>query len=384
MLENIEGEIESRADVAARALLREHVIPTLDLLKFRGTPAERASLVEELRACCHEGAGFFYLIGHGVHEELFAEVFDMMRKCFALPLEEKQKIDKARSPHFRGWESTGSEKTQGVPDHREQIDTWTEHESDRPRPGEPLYRRLRGPNQFFEDAVLPGYKALTLQWHQRLSGICSELLSVISLALGLDCDALDERFGPADERQSLIKWIHYPPTPAGGQGVGMHQDSAFLTLLVPDHMPGLEVQLPTGELIPVQGRRGAFIVNLGEALQLMTGNYMVATPHRVITTGERYSTGFFYGPSLDADLSPLSLPKGLVGAVARSKRHKSAGTMPTKQEIDVGVRDSLAGEVRHETYGDMLWHYFSRAYPENVQRHYPMPQPSFSPERRVD
>jgi len=302
-----------------------------------------------------------------VPESLFDEMFAMTRMFFALPPHEKEKIDKRRSPHFRGWECTGSEKTQGVPDHREQIDTWSECEAE---PGASGPRRLLGPNQFIEDAILPGYKALTLQWHEKLSEVCAELLTVISLALGLSPDALTDRFG--SQRQSLIKYIHYPPTPPGGQGVGIHQDSAFLTLLVPDATPGLEVQLPSGEMVPVGVRPGAFIVNLGEALQLMTGNYFVATPHRVIAAAERYSIGFFYGPSLEASLSPLAMiPAHIADTVARSERHRGVGTMPTKEEIEKGVEDSFAGAVRHQTYGDMLWQYFSRAYPENMRLHHP-------------
>jgi len=351
--------------------LKEVDVPTLDLNKLRSNPTERAELVEALRACCHEGIGFFYLTGHGIPGDMFEQIFAMMRRVFHLPLDQKQIIDKARSPHFRGWESTGAEKTQGKPDHREQIDTWSECEVD-PHAGQqgvPTYRRLLGPNQFFGDEIMPGYKALTLQWHERLSAVCSELLEVISLALQLPAGTLHQRFGA--NRQSLIKFIHYPPTPESGQGVGMHQDSTFLTLLVPDDVPGLQVQLPSGEVVPIGRREGAFIVNLGEAMQLMTGNYFVATPHRVITAGERYSTGFFYGPCLDADLSPLSLPAELLQAVERSHRHQSVGTMPTKEELDQGVHDSFAGVVRHKTYGDMLWQYFSRAYPELARLHYP-------------
>merc|ERR1719410_1557291 len=96
-----------------------------------------------------------------------------------------------------------------------------------------------------------------------------KLLEVLSLALSLPPDALDSRFGT--RRMSLIKYIRYPPTPEGGQGVGLHQDSAYLTLLAPGEEGGLEVQLPSGEMMPVGQVEGAFVVNLGEALQLMTG-----------------------------------------------------------------------------------------------------------------
>ena len=59
-------------------------------------------------------------------------------------------------------------------------------------------------------------------------------------------------------------------------GVNAHKDAAFLTLLLPDG-PGLEIQLFDGRWVPVEVVEGAFVINLGEALQSLTGNYFVAT-----------------------------------------------------------------------------------------------------------
>lgn len=45
--------------------------------------------------------------------------------------------------------------------------------------------------------------------------------------------------------------------------------------------------------------------------------------------------------------------------------------MPQQEELEEGVVGSLQGSARHHTFGDLLWGYFSRAYPENMVRHYP-------------
>ena len=347
---------------------RPITVPTLDLSLLRGSSVERASFVEELRDCCHAGAGFFYLVGHGVEPCLVQRVEELAKQALALSDMEKAKIDKVSSPHFRGYEAAGSEKTGGKPDSREQIDTWSELPAE-PVDVQPSYRRLLGPNLFFDDETLPGYKALTLEWHDRLSQVARRLLEAFSLALELPADELDERFGA--QRMSLIKYIRYPPTPRGGQGVGLHQDSAYLTLLVPGHEGGLECQLPTGEMLAVPRKEGAFVVNLGEALQLMTCNYFLATPHQVHTRRERYAVGFFYGPSLDTSLRPLDLGTRFIDAVHASERHRRAGVMPQRDELEQGVVGNFEGGARHRTFGDLLWGYFSRAYPENMARHYP-------------
>ena len=39
--------------------------------------------------------------------------------------------------------------------------------------------------------------------------------------------------------------------------------------------------------------------------------------------------------------------------------------------LEQGVVGNFEGGARHRTFGDLLWGYFSRAYPENMARHYP-------------
>ena len=51
--------------------------------------------------------GFFYLINHGVEDELIERVFDESRKFFSLPIEEKMKL--ARKEH-RGYTALYAEK----------------------------------------------------------------------------------------------------------------------------------------------------------------------------------------------------------------------------------------------------------------------------------
>ncbi len=112
----------------------------------------------------------------------------------------------------------------------------------------------------------------------------------------------------------------------------------------------------------------------------MTGNYLVATGHRVITSAPRMSAAYFHGPSLGTTLDLVELDQRFVDAVAASERHRTAGYMATKEQTDAGVAD-MASEVHTDTYGLQLWNYFSRSYPEMMQRHYG--SPSGEESRRV-
>lgn len=341
-------------------------IPIISMAPWTGgDPEERAKAADEVQRVCHE-IGFFLLVDHGIPDAFVDRVFAMMHELFGLPLEQKLLIDKKRSPHFRGWEPVGAEFTNNRPDVREQVDLWTEHPP-RPPELEPLYQRLLGPNQWLPEDVLPGYRDLCDEWFTRMGGVATEVLGMLSLGLGLGEHHLDTLFG--DEEMSLTKFIRYPPTPDGAAGVNAHRDAAFLTVLCPGPTPGLQVQNHAGDWIPVPSVPGSFVINLGEMLQGITGNYLVATPHRVVTDEERYSAAYFHGPSLDTPLDLLPLDPRFAEAVAASPYHATAGFMGRRQENEAGVAD-MASSYKAATYGEQLWNYFCRSYPENVRAHY--------------
>jgi isopenicillin N synthase-like dioxygenase len=343
-----------------------HEIPIVDLARWHGRSEERLALADEVRSISHD-VGFFMVVNHGVDRGFVDSIFELMERLFALPIEQKTLIDKRRSRHFRGWEQVGSEYTNNRPDFREQVDTWSETEA-RPADVEPAYLRLLGPNQWLPDDVLPGHRELTLEWFDRLGAVAVELMGVLSVGLGLPPGHLDEIFG--DRPMSLTKFIHYPPTPPGGAGVNAHHDAGFLTVLAPGPTAGLEVQNRAGEWVPVPSVPDSFVVNLGEMLQGMTGNYYVATPHRVVTTEERYSAGYFHGPTLDTPLTPLPLDAAFVDAVAASPHHTNAGFMARKDEVDAGVGD-MRSSYRPQVYGEQVWNYLARSYPDLMASHYP-------------
>ncbi len=344
-------------------------IPTIDLSRRFGTPDEQQALADELVAIYHD-IGFAVLVNHGLPvaesgETYLDRVFSMMAEFFALDDEQKLLIDKRQSRHFRGWEAVGTEFTNNRPDIREQIDIWSERPALAPDV-DPPYLRLLGPNQWLPDDVMTGQRELTLDWFERLGELADDVLRLFAMGLGLDADHFCHAFG--DDAMSLTKFINYPPTPDGAAGVNAHNDTGFITLLAAGSTPGLQVLDPTGDWIDVPIVPDSFVLNIGEMLQAMTGNYLVATGHRVITSAPRMSAAYFHGPSLGTPLTPIDLDQRFVDAVQASERHRSAGYMATKEQTDAGVGD-MASPEHTDTYGAQLWNYFSRSYPEMMHRH---------------
>jgi isopenicillin N synthase-like dioxygenase len=341
-------------------------VPVIDMAPRHGARAAREALAEMLREICHN-VGFMVVTNHGIDYALVDDVFALSKQLFDLPPEQKLLIDKRNSPHFRGWEPEGAEHTNNRPDIREQIDLWTEH-SARDPDARPYYLRLLGPNQWPSDEVLPGFRDTLNRWFAELGGLAGELMALFALGLGLGEDHFEAMFGA--ERMSLTKLIRYPATPPGAFGVNAHHDAGFLTVLAPGETPGLEVENALGEWIPVPIIPGSFVINLGEILQAMTGNYFIATPHRVVTQEPRYSAAYLHGPSLEMPLAPLKLDRRFVEAVAASPRHAAAGFMAQRDETSAGVGD-MQSPHHPGVYGEQLWNYFTRSYPANAKRHHP-------------
>jgi isopenicillin N synthase-like dioxygenase len=339
-------------------------IPIIDLGK--GQADQPLILAEEIRQICHK-VGFFIVTNHGVPLDVVNDAFQVGKNIFDLPLEQKHLIDKRQSPYFRGWEAEGAEYTNNNPDIREQVDLWSE-QTPRARDIEPIYLRLLGPNQWLPEAVLPDSQEIMTRWFSETGNLANKLLSLLAIGLRLPEDYFAQYF--SDECMSLTKLIHYPKTPIGQFGVNAHHDTGFLTILAAGGTPGLEVQNAENQWIPVPVIPDAFVINLGEIIQAMTGNYYIATPHRVFSNSERYSMGYFHGPSLDTPLSRIELGPEYIDAVKNSPRHLSAGFMASTEDTDSGVKE-MSGDLTASTYGDQLWNYFSRSYPGNMKMHYP-------------
>ncbi len=265
-------------------------------------------LRDGLRRAAHE-VGFFYLVGHGVPDALVTRVLEVARRLFALPQADKDAVAMVRSPHFRGYTRLGGELTRGEVDWREQIDVGPE----RPPiagPGRPDYVWLQGPNQW--PAALSELPAVVAEWDAALSTVGRTLLRHWAAALGSPPDVFDAAF--ADTPATLIKIVRYPARRAGSQGVGAHRDAGVLTLLLAEPgSRGLQVRTAAGDWVDVPPVPGAFIVNIGELLEVATGGYLKATEHRVVLdeAAERISVPYFFNPRLDAHIPVLSLPADL-------------------------------------------------------------------------
>ncbi|MEU1075601.1 MULTISPECIES: 2-oxoglutarate and iron-dependent oxygenase domain-containing protein [unclassified Streptomyces] len=278
-------------------------LPVVDLAQA-DDPATRDAFHEGLHRAARD-TGFFHLTGHGIDAAEFARILRLTREFFALPEADRLALSNLRSPHFRGYTRIGHELTGGRSDWRDQLDVGAERPAPVVGPDDPAYRWLEGPNQWPD--ALPELRTVVLDWQDRLASVAHRLLQELLTSIGAPADFFDAAF--ADRPHLHTKLIRYPGSaPEGdGQGVGAHKDYGFLTLLLQDSVGGLQVRLGDG-FVDVPPLPGAFVVNLGELLEIATRGYLSATDHRVVSPPgavERYSVPFFYNPRLDARIDTV-------------------------------------------------------------------------------
>ena len=121
------------------------------------------------------------------------------------------------------------------------------------------------------------------------------------LTKGLNVKEIDEKKESLLMGSRRINLNYYPkcPNPELTVGVGRHSDISTLTLLLQDDIGGLYVRKIGGEeWIHVQPISGSLVINIGDALQIMSNGRYKSAEHRVIAneSKDRISIPLFVNP----------------------------------------------------------------------------------------
>ncbi|KAI1460363.1 putative hyoscyamine 6-dioxygenase [Annulohypoxylon moriforme] len=337
-------------------------IPVMDLSQA-GDESTRRDLLNNLRYALTE-VGFLYVSNHNVSSTVVDELVNALPTLFELDDEVKKSVALENSPHFLGYSGVGSENTGGKTDRREQFEFATELTATW-QPGLPLYERLRGPNQWPEGH--PELRAVVEAYIQELSKLGERFLDLVAQALSLTPGT----FQPFLSDQHRLKLVHYPALPVGDpaisqQGVGPHKDSSgwwtFLLQASPPEVKGLQVLNKAGAWVDVPVIPGTFVVNIGQAFEVVTNGVCKATTHRVLSgPHERYSVPFFQGVRRNLTKSE---------AVGSLQSHFS--TLNISKESDEGnAIDSAFLKGRYDTWGESQLRTKVRSHRENGKKFYP-------------
>ncbi|KAK3014766.1 hypothetical protein RJ639_007951 [Escallonia herrerae] len=280
---------EERMDTSI--IVPEESIPVIDMSHWHDPK------VADLICDAAEKWGFFQIVNHGVPTEVLKDVKDASHRFFNLPAEEKRKLLKENSP-------TNNVRfgTSFTPEAEKALE-WKDYLS--------LFYVTDDEAAAFWPPVC---KNQTLEFIQSSDLVVKKLLQV--LVRRLNVTEINETKESLLMGSKRINLNYYPicPNPELTVGVGRHSDVSSLTILLQDDIGGLYVRkMVSDSWIHVSPISESLVINIGDALQIMSNGRYKSVEHRVVANGRknRISVPIFVSPK-PTDVIVKSLPSTLI------------------------------------------------------------------------
>jgi isopenicillin N synthase-like dioxygenase len=292
---------EVRDKVAAP--VARHAVETLPVIDVSplvegGTPASCARVAAQIRRACID-IGFFYISGHGIPEAELDEALDRGRRFFAAPRADKMRVRAESGPHALGYYPLTLD---GTPDEYGKVADVKERfsASREPLPDEPERGRYgAGRSKWPDAAAFPGFADFFKSHIEKRARLTRELARAFALSLDLP----ESHFDPAFAHLGCVLMFNcYPERDTAAQegrwNFSPHTDYGAFTILLQDHLGGLQVRNAAGAWIDAPPVPGTFVVNIGDMFAMWTNDLYVSTLHRVMNRADRQrlSMAFFTYP----------------------------------------------------------------------------------------
>ena len=272
-------------------------IPLIDISGlYSDDPAERQAVADELGRAARD-VGFLQITGHGISRALRNGLIEQARAFFARPLEEKMRYYIGQSTNHSGYVPEGEESfAGGTKDLKEAYDVNYDYTEG------PQRFPLLGPTLWPDT---PAFKEEVGAYYRAALALGDTLFRGFALALGL----AEDTFVPVTRHPtSQLRLIHYPLSQDPQEdrpGIGAHTDYECFTILLPT-AEGLQVMNGNGDWIDVPLIEDAFVINIGDMLEVLSNGQFIATSHRVRKVSEeRYAFPLFCACDYDTRIAPI-------------------------------------------------------------------------------
>ncbi|CAN6294301.1 unnamed protein product [Urochloa humidicola] len=281
-LEEIAEEVINGHDISS-------AIPIIDLNKLLDPQSSKEECAKLGSAC--QQWGFFQLINHGVPDEVIRNFRKDMAEFFTQPLEAK-KVYSMEPGNLEGYGQ------HFVVSENQKLE-WADI----------FYLMLRpsdSRNLKFWPRNPPTFRNSIDMYSSEATKLVSCLLRFVAMDMGVEPESLLERFRGLPQS---IRMTYYPPCKQADKVVGLspHTDGTGLTLLLQaNDVQGLQIR-KDGKWVAINALDGAFIVNVGDILEILSNGRYKSIEHRAMVhpTKERMSAAVFHQPCKDATVGPL-------------------------------------------------------------------------------
>ncbi|TKY49256.1 SRG1 protein [Spatholobus suberectus] len=265
-------------------------IPVIDMHRLLSAESGGSEL-DKLDLACKEW-GFFQLINHGVSSSLVEKVKLEIQDFFNLPMSEKKKF--WQSPqHMEGFGQAFVVSEDQTLDWADLFYMTT------------LPKHSRMPH-LFPQLPLPFRDTLEV-YSQEMKDLAMAIIGHMGKALKMEEKEIKEL---CEDGMQLMRMNYYPPCPQPEKVIGLspHSDGIGLTILLQvNEVEGLQIR-KDGSWVPVKPLPNAFIVNVGDILEIITNGIYRSIEHRATVNSdkERLSIATFYSPRQDGVVGPAS------------------------------------------------------------------------------
>src|SRR5262245_26744699 len=266
----------------------KNAIPTIDLSPLRGdSRAEQREVSRQIDAACTE-IGFFIVTGHGISLDLITAARQQAIDFFAMPDEEKMKVQRPPSKISRGYNWVGDRSVAysmgqaAPPDIQEAFAFGPDNVADLASRVDAASAKMYAPNIWPERPA--DFKKIMLSYYDAISDSASHVLRAMATSLGVSEAYFTDKF---DRQASVARVIRYPavtqPPQPGQLRAGTHTDYGIMTFVRGDDTPGgLQVEHRQGGWIDVHIPSDGFCCNIGDLMARWSIDRWVWSLHRVV------------------------------------------------------------------------------------------------------
>ncbi|RZC44232.1 hypothetical protein C5167_037183 [Papaver somniferum] len=234
-------------------------IPVIDMESLdQDGHRRRKEIVDEVRRASGTW-GFFRLVNHGIPLTVMNDIIKGMKRF-----------------------------------HEQDTEIKKQYHSDDPETGciDTLRCNLLSPDPLDPQELPDTSRDIIVEYWKHITKLADTVSGLLSEALGLEKDHLKRIFTDF----LILSGHYYPacPEPELTLGASKHSDASFFTLLLQDHIGGLQI-LHQNQWVTVKPIPATLIVNIGDLLQLISTDKFKSAEHRVLANcnGPRVSVACF-------------------------------------------------------------------------------------------